>query len=94
MFRIMRQVDDTRAGVKPESLERICPECGTRMDNLGSFFAPPPRSAVRRWEAASRVAAAGYHCHSLGASRVFWEVVGPGRPNLREVESRLAKTAS
>ena len=94
MFRVMRQVDDPRPGVKPESPERICPECGTPMDNLGGFFAPPPRSEERRWEAASRVAAAGYHCHSLGASRVFWEMVGPGRPNLREVESRLAKAAS
>jgi hypothetical protein len=94
MFRVLRQVDDPKPGVKPESPERICPECGTAMVNIGGFFAPPPRSDLRRREAASLVAAAGYHCHSLGASRLFWELVGPGRPNLREVAGRLAKAAS
>jgi hypothetical protein len=94
MFRVLRQLDDSQPGVKPDGPVRICPKCGTRMNNIGGFFAPPPRNERRRWEAASLVAAAGYHCHSLGASRMFWEMVGPGRPNLREVESRLAKTAT
>ena len=94
MFRLMRQVDDAKPGVKPDSPTRICPECGATMDNIGSFFAPPPRTDLRRWRAASLVAAAGYHCHSLGASRLYWEMVGSGKPNLREVENRLAKAAS
>jgi hypothetical protein len=64
------------------------------MNNIGSFFAPPLRSDLRRWEAASLATAAGYHCHSLGASRLFWEIVGPGQPNVREVKGSLAKAAS
>jgi hypothetical protein len=71
MFRVLWQVDDSKPGVKPESPERICPECGAAMNNLGSFFAPPPKTERRKWEAACLVAAAGYHCHSLGASRLF-----------------------
>ncbi len=94
MFRVLRQVEDAKPGVKPDSPTRICPECGAGMVNIGGFFAPPPRSERRRSEAASLVAAAGFHCHSLGASERFWEMVGPGRPNLREVESRLAKAAT
>ena len=94
MFRVLRRVDNPKPGVKPESPKRVCPECGALMDNIGGYFAPPPRSERRTWEAASLVAAAGYHCHSLGASRLFWELVGPGRPNLREVAGRLAHTAS
>ena len=94
MFRILRQVEDAKPGVKPDSPIRICPECGTEMHNIGGFFAPPPRSELRRWQAAALVAAAGYHCHSLGASERFWEMVGPGKPNLQEVKSRLAKAAT
>ena len=94
MFRVLRQVEGARPGVKPDSPVRICPECGAEMDNIGGFFAPPPKSELRRWEAASLVAAEGYHCHSLGASERFWEMVGPGRPNLREVKDRLAKAAT
>lgn len=94
MFRVLRRVEGAEPGVKPESPTRICPECEAEMDNIGGFFAPPPRSEVRRWEAASLVAAAGYHCHSLGASERFWEMVGPGRPNLREVKNRLARAAT
>lgn len=93
MFRVLREVDYPKPGVRPEGPERVCPECGTLTNNIGSFFAPPPKRERRRWEAASLVAAAGYHCHSLGASRLFWKLVGPGRPNLREVEGRLAKAA-
>ena len=94
MFRVLRQVDNPQPGMKPESPQRICSECGTAMDNIGGFFAPPPRSERRRWEAAALAAAAGYHCHSLGASRMFWEMVGRGRPKPREVEGRLAEAAS
>ena len=94
MFRVLRQADDPQPGVPPESPERGCPACGVAMNNIGSFFAPPPKREQRQWEAASLVAAAGYHCHSLGASRVFWEMVGPGKPNLREVAGRLAAAAS
>jgi hypothetical protein len=94
MFRILRQINDPTPGVKPESPQKICSECGATMNNIGSFFAPPPRSELRRWAAASLVAEAGYHCHSLGASERFWEMVGPGRPNLREVKSRLVKAAT
>lgn len=90
MSRVLSRVKDARPGVKTDDQTRVCPECGAEMDNVGSFFAPPPRGERRRWEAASLVAAAGYHCHSLGASVMFWELVGPGRPNLREVRSRLA----
>ena len=35
-------------------------------------------------------AAAGYHCHSVAASRLFWEIVGLARPRLPEVEVRIA----
>lgn len=94
MFRVLRHVEDAKPCVKPDSPTRICPECGTEMDNIGGFFAPPPRSERRQWEAASLVAAAGYHCHSQGASERFWEMAGTGRSNLRDVRRRLAMAAT
>ena len=94
MCRVLREVENAKPGVKPDSPKRICPECEAEMNNIGEFFAPPPKNELKRWGAASLVAAAGYHCHSLGASERFWEMVGPGRPNLREVKSRLAKAAT
>ena len=91
MTRLLRHVENAKPGVKPDDLQRNCPKCGFAMCNIGSFFAPPPRTNVRRWEAASIVAAAGYHCHSLGASIVFWEIVGADRPCLKQVQDRIAR---
>src|SRR5262249_43369096 len=89
MFRVLRQVENAESGAVPDSPQKICSACGARMYNIGSFFAPPPRSSVRRWEAAYLVAAAGYHCQSVGASQLFWELVGPDRPRLQDVKERM-----
>lgn len=91
MSRLLRRVENARPGVKPDDLQKNCPECGSAMCNIGSFFAPPPRTDLRRWEAAAMVAGAGYHCHSLGASKVFWEIVGSDRPRLEDVQDRIAR---
>ncbi len=76
MFRYLRQVADVRPSMPPPSPKQGCSACGSIMINIGSFFAPPARNEKKLWEAARQAAQAGYHCHSLGASRVFWEVVG------------------
>ena len=91
MLRLLRRVENAKPGVKPDDLLKNCPECGSAMCNIGSFFAPPPRTNLRRWKAAEIVATAGYHCHSLGASLVFWKMVGAGRPSVQEVQDRIAR---
>lgn len=74
MFRYLRQVEDARPGVPPHSPAKACSACDNPLVNIGSFFAPPTKSEKELWEAARLVAQAGYHCHSLQASREFWEV--------------------
>ena len=91
MFRVLRQGENAEPGMRPDSPQRSCSACGAAMYNIGSFFAPPPRSSVRRWEAAHLVAAAGYHCHSVKASQFFWELVGPARPDLQDVMYRIKR---
>src|SRR5262245_55233434 len=91
MFRVMRQVENAESGAMPDSPQKNCGACGATMCNIGSFFAPPPRSGTRHWEAASLVAAAGYHCHSVGASQLFWKLVGSDRPRLEDVKERIAR---
>ena len=91
MFRVMRQVENAESGEMPDGPQKNCGACGATMRNVGSFFAPPPRSDARRWEAASLVATAGYHCHSVAASQLFWKLVGSDRPRLEDVKERIAR---
>lgn len=74
MFRYLRQAEDARPSVPPQSPPRVCTACGSSLTNIGSFFAPPAKGEKKLWAAAHQAARAGYHCHSLQASRVFWEV--------------------
>jgi hypothetical protein len=46
---------------------------------------------LRQWKAALMAAAAEYHCHSVGASWVFGEIVGSARPRLRDVQDHIAR---
>jgi hypothetical protein len=43
----------------PKSQQRICPECGRTLSNMGRRFKPPKRSDIKQWQKVELIHRAG-----------------------------------
>ena len=87
MFRQMSLANVSEA----EESNRICPQCAQAMVNLGSFFAPPPSTEQQLWQVVRVVAEQGFHCRSVSASMLFWQLAGRPNSTVPQIMARIAK---
>ena len=98
MFRKPSRWQGVRLGDKPPIPNHECPECKKPMRDMGVYFEPPRRNAVRMWEIMRLVADNGMSFHSEGSKAyvegfIFEmrnrEGLKEQRPNLNSVNNRL-----
>ena len=80
-----------RAQQEPPAGGYVCPECKQPMCDMGVYFEPPRRNAMKRWEIMRLVAQNGIRFRSEGSKAFVQAFIleDRRRPNLNRVRERL-----
>jgi hypothetical protein len=79
-----------RSQLTPPAGGYVCPECKRPMRDMGIYFEPPRRNAIKRWESLRLMADSGFRFQSEGAKAFAQAFILESRsPNLNRVKERL-----
>src|SRR5262245_35360797 len=85
------QLHPTREGQAEGKSNRKCPDCERPMTDMGIYFEPPRRRAMKAWEIMQLLAASGYRFQTEG-SKAFIDtfILATKRPTVKDVERNIA----
>ena len=75
---------------KPSDLAWKCPDCAKPMTDMGIYFEPPKRQALKKWQIIRLLAERNYKFQTEG-SKVYIEkiILGEKNPSLKKVKEAI-----